>query len=173
MNVAVSGHYGAGSIDLAKDEEWSKFVSPVLWYFTNKKGADAFAAARAQYKTEVAQWPYAWINNPYFPLKAGRGRVSGRYSVRPLVKGDPFPDCRPSTIVLTAPVATAGPWENQGKGYFAYTSGIAANCDFSINDVRPGTYELHAFTNGVEGEYTHPTLITVTAGQTTGLGILR
>jgi rhamnogalacturonan endolyase len=172
MNVQVSGHYGAGSINLAKDEKWSKMISPTLWYFNNKPRDEAFLDARAQYKTERASWPYAWLNNPLYPRKDGRGKVIGKYTPRPL-DGEPYPDCRPSTIVLTAPVATNGLWEKQGKGYFAYTQNLPVGCNFVIDNVRPGTYELHAFTNGVEGEYTHPTLITVTAGQTTGLGILR
>ena len=64
----------------------------------------------------------------------------------------------------------AGSWIHNASGYQFFTDG-AEDGRFTIAKVRPGTYTLHAFADGVLGEYAQAN-ITVTAGKTLDLGKL-
>ena len=61
-------------------------------------------------------------------------------------------------------------WAHDAKFYEFWTDG-SANGRFTIPNVRPGTYTLHAFADGVLGEFA-ATNITVAAGQPLDLGKL-
>jgi rhamnogalacturonan endolyase len=61
-------------------------------------------------------------------------------------------------------------WEHDGN-YYQFWTGGSEDGKFTIADVRPGTYTLHAFADGVLGEYTNYN-ITVEAGKTLDLGKL-
>jgi rhamnogalacturonan endolyase len=59
-------------------------------------------------------------------------------------------------------------WEHDGNYYQFWTDGTDDG-KFTISNVRPGNYTLHAFADGVLGEFAQ-TSITVTAGQSLDLG---
>jgi len=59
-------------------------------------------------------------------------------------------------------------WAHDAKHYQFWNDG-SEDGKFTITDVRPGTYTLHAFADGVLGEFARAN-ITVTAGQTLDLG---
>jgi len=61
-------------------------------------------------------------------------------------------------------------WAHDAKFYEFWSDG-SANGKFTIPNVRPGTYTLHAFAEGVLGEFA-ATNITVAAGQSLDLGKL-
>jgi rhamnogalacturonan endolyase len=61
-------------------------------------------------------------------------------------------------------------WEHDGNYYQFWNDG-ADDGKFTISNVRPGTYTLHAFADGVLGEYTNFN-VTVAARQTLDLGKL-
>ncbi len=61
-------------------------------------------------------------------------------------------------------------WQNDAKSYQFWVRGDA-NGNFSIPNVRPGTYTLHAFADGVLGEFAL-TNVVVGAGNSLGLGTL-
>jgi hypothetical protein len=61
-------------------------------------------------------------------------------------------------------------WPHDGNYYQFWTDG-SEDGKFTIANVRPGTYTLHAFADGVLGEFTNYN-ITVTAGKTLDLGKL-
>ncbi len=61
-------------------------------------------------------------------------------------------------------------WEHDAKHYQFWTDG-SEDGRFTITNVRPGTYELHAFADGVLGVYAKAD-ITVRAGETVNLGRL-
>lgn len=61
-------------------------------------------------------------------------------------------------------------WAHDAKNYQFWNDG-AEDGRFSIEDVRPGTYTLHAFADGVLGEFAR-TEVTVSAGKTVDLGQL-
>jgi hypothetical protein len=140
-------------------------------------------AGRArQAKKKKPQWPYDWVNGVDYPHKDQRGTVTGQ-----LVLNDPqaattkLPNL---TVGLAHPdytgnaggFARAGngnivTWAHDGNYYQFWTDG-ADDGKFTITNVRPGTYTLHAFADGVLGEFAQ-TNITVEAGKNAGPGQAR
>ncbi len=134
--------------------------------------------ALAQAKTEKAAWPYDWVNGLDYPHKEGRANVAGQ-----LVLNDPqaattkLPHL---TVGLAHPDYPGGSpragnngvvtWPHDGNYYQFWTDG---NDDgkFNITMVRPGKYTLHAYADGVLGEFAQ-TDITVEAGKNLDLGKL-
>jgi rhamnogalacturonan endolyase len=138
--------------------------------------------AVAKSKEVKAAWPYAWVAGMDYPHKDERGTVTGQ-----LVLNDPQAASKllPNLNVGLShanykgsgtgfegragngPVVT---WPHDGNYYQFWTEG-ASDGRFTIPDVRPGTYTLHAFANGVLGEYAKAD-ITVEAGKKIDLGKL-
>jgi rhamnogalacturonan endolyase len=138
--------------------------------------------AVAKSKSVKAAWPYSWVEGVDYPHKDGRATVSGQ-----LVLDDPqavkktLPHL---TVGLAHPNYTNGSggfqarsgngnivtWPHDGNYYQFWTEG-AADGRFTIPNVRPGKYTLHAFADGVLGEYAK-TNITVEAGKKIDLGKL-
>jgi len=131
-------------------------------------------------KKQKAQWPYDWVNGVDYPHKEQRGGVTGQ-----LVLNDP----QAATIGL--PHLTIGlthadytginsefvrrsgngnriTWAHDGNYYQFWNDG-SEDGKFTITNVRPGTYTLHAFADGVLGEFAQAS-ITVAAGKTLDLG---
>ena len=136
--------------------------------------------AVAKSKEVKAAWPYAWVEGVDYPHKAERGTVTGQ-----LVLDDPQAASKslPNLNVgLTYPnyQGNASPragngnivtWPHDGEHYQFWTEGTADG-RFTIANIRPGTYTLRAFANGVLGEYDRTAQVTVEAGKTVDLGKL-
>ena len=150
---------------------------PAVWHDNSLAlWEDAVAKSR-----EVkAAWPYNWVEGMDYPHKAERGTVTGQ-----LVLDDPEAASKslPNLNVgLTSPnyQGNASPragngdivtWPHDGEHYQFWTVG-SADGRFTIPNVRPGTYALRAFANGVLGEYDRTATVTVEAGKTLDLGKL-
>jgi rhamnogalacturonan endolyase len=139
-----------------------------------------FQDALAQAKIEKAQWPYEWVNGVDYPHKEQRGSVTGQ-----LVLNDPQ---AATTLLPHLTVGLAHPdytsnaggyvqrsgngnlitWDHDGNYYQFWTDG-SQDGRFTITNARPGTYTLHAFADGVLGEFARAA-VTVTAGQSLNLG---
>jgi rhamnogalacturonan endolyase len=148
---------------------------PPAW---QENGTALWRDALAQAKLEKAQWPYEWVNGVDYPHKAERGNVTGQ-----LVLNDPqaattkLPHL---TVGLAHPdypggSARAGDngivtWPHDANYYQFWTDGTDDG-KFTISNVRPGGYTLHAFADGVLGEFAQ-TGITVEAGKTLDLSKL-
>lgn len=141
--------------------------------------ADAlFADALAQAKVQRGRWPFDWVHDADYPHRNERGTVTGR-----LVLDDPQ---AATTLLPRLTVGLAHPdypggspraddhgivtWPHDGNYYQFWTDG-ADDGRFTIRNIRPGTYTLHAFANGVLGEFAR-TNVTVGPGQTVELGNL-
>jgi len=139
---------------------------------------DALAKAK---EVETA-WPFDWVNGVDYPHKSERGNVTGQVVLDdPQAATTKLPNL---TIGLAHPdYAGAGgafanrsgngnlvTWQHDGNYYEFWNQG-EENGKFKITNVRPGNYTLHAFADGVLGEYAKAD-ITVEAGKDIDLGKL-
>ena len=146
--------------------------------------------ATAQYQKENAKWPYGWVKGVDYTPLAERGNVTGRIELV-----DPFAPKGTSTrlpnltVVLAHPDFEApaggaaagapgfgrgnfgpGSWMHDARFYQFFNEG-SEDGRFSITKIRPGTYTLHAWADGVLGEFAK-TNVTVESGKTLDLGKL-
>jgi rhamnogalacturonan endolyase len=133
-------------------------------------------------KAVKAAWPYEWVSGVDYPHKDGRTTVTGQ-----LVLNDP------QAAKKTLPHLTIGlahpdylnpsggfqqragngsvvTWPHDGNYYQFWADGNEDG-HFTIANVRPGKYTLHAFADGVLGEFAKAD-ITVEAGKPLNLGKL-
>jgi rhamnogalacturonan endolyase len=141
-----------------------------------------FNDALQEAKTIKAQWPYEWVQGVDYPGKAGRATVTGRLALNdPQASSTRLPHL---WVGLTHPDFTGAggafaqrsgngnlvTWDHDAN-YYQFWSEGNEDGQFTIANVRPGTYTLHAFADGVLGEFAQ-TNITVTAGKPLDLGKL-
>jgi len=161
-------HYDGSVTSVVAGESWSKIYGPWLLYMNScPNGADdCWADAKAKVQAEQAAWPYSWLTTTsLYPPASSRGTVSGTFIVN-----DPL---KPSLTGAGAWVGVAQPdpggnWQYESKRY-QYWATADGSGNFSIPNVRPGTYVLSAYITGAVGEYSQAN-VTVTAGGTTALG---
>jgi rhamnogalacturonan endolyase len=192
------GHYDTGArCNIAAGEEWSKVVGPIFVYVnsldkpkpTTKAELDTLAAtagnptvppswaenqtalwqnALNQAKKETAKWPYDWVNGADYPHKDQRGTVTGQ-----IVLNDPQAASTklPHLLVgLTHPDSDRVIWIHDAAHYQFWNDGTEDG-KFTIAKIRPGNYTLHAFADGVLGDFAQAN-ITVEAGKSLDLGKL-
>jgi rhamnogalacturonan endolyase len=195
------GHYDTGArCNVAAGEEWNKVIGPIFVYVnsvdnpkpTTQAELDTLAAtagnptvpaswtdnanalyqdALAQAKKENAAWPYDWVSGVDYPHLNERGNVTGQ-----LVLNDPLAPATASknfphlTVGLTHPDEGGLQWIHDAKYYQFWNDG-GENGQFTITKVRPGNYTLHAFADGVLGDFAQAN-ITVEAGKNVDLGKL-
>ena len=138
--------------------------------------------AMAKAKEVEAAWPFDWVNGVDYPHKSERGNVTGQVVLDdPQAATTKLPNL---TIGLAHPdyTGTGGSfaqrsgngklvtWQHDGNYYEFWNQGNEDGT-FKITNVRPGKYTLHAFADGVLGEYAQ-TDITVEAGKDIDLGKL-
>jgi rhamnogalacturonan endolyase len=180
LNYWRSSHYGGAEVSVAAGEHWTKVIGPFFLYVNSADKPQAmYDDARAQQKREAAKWPYAWVAGVDYPPAAERAVVKGRFVLNdPLAPAAKLSHLR---VGLTAPAyespgaagATAGrtvDWQIDAKHYQFWARG-GDNGRFEIQKVRAGKYTLHAFADGVLGEFMK-TDITVAPGKTLDLGRL-
>jgi rhamnogalacturonan endolyase len=131
-------------------------VIPAAW----TANANAlFNDALNQAKSTEALWPLPWVQGADYPLKAGRATVSGKIVLNdPQAASAKLPHLN---VGLTHPDFN-GPggafaqrsgngnlvtWDHDANYYQFWTVG-SEDGTFSIPNVRPGTYTLHALPTG-------------------------
>ncbi|HVX83299.1 MAG TPA: polysaccharide lyase family protein [Phycisphaerae bacterium] len=134
---------------------------PETW---KQNGTALFEDALARAKTERAAWPYNWVNGVDYPHKDGRVTVTGQLvlndpqakntSLPNLTVGLAHPDYQgPDTqFARRAGNGTTVTWPHDGVYYQFWNQGHDDG-RFEIPNVRPGHYTLHAFADGVLGEF--------------------
>lgn len=179
LNYWRGSHYGSTSCTIAAGEAWTKVVGPFLIYCNAGRDPEAmWKDALARAAAESAAWPYPWVAGVDYPHQDERGTVRGQ-----LVLTDPqAPTAKLEKLLvgLAAPDYTApgarrfGPrtvdWQLDAKFYQFWTRGDRDG-RFTIPNVRPGRYTLHAIANGVLGEFARAD-VAVAAGSTLDLGRL-
>lgn len=183
LNYWRSSHYGGGSVDVAQGEHWTKVIGPFLIYVNSGTDPEAmFADANAQVAREAKNWPYEWVAGVDYPRKNERSNVKGQLVPNdPIVKNVKLSNVRvglahPAYTVTTGRAAAQNSpseidWQVDSKHYSFWTRG---NDDgsFEIPAVRPGKYTLHAFADGVLGEYSKADITIASDGKPVDLGKL-
>ena len=144
-------HYGGSILPLAEGESWSKVVGPILVYVAEGSDPNAlYFSALSQALKEAASWPYEWVQGVDYPHRKERGVVSGQL----VLKDDQAATTKFSNLLvgLAYPDSDRMTWQNDAKHYQFWKSG-KADGTFTILNVRPGDYELHAIADGVFGEF--------------------
>jgi rhamnogalacturonan endolyase len=194
------GHYDTGArCNIAAGEKWNKVIGPIFVYVnsldnpipTTQAELGTLAAtagnptipaswtanqtalyrdALAQAKKEEAKWPYDWVNGVDYPHKDRRTSVTGQ-----LVLDDPLaPAVSTALHHLTVGLVHADEngvsWIHNAKYYQFWTDG-GDDGKFTINNVRPGYYNLRAFADGVLGDYVQANIL-VDLGKPLDLGKL-
>ena len=178
LNMWHGSHYGGTALTLGQDEKWSKVIGPFGVHF-NQGGspADLLKSAYQQAFVERAAWPYAWVRHPDYPPPSARGGLSGKFLID---EARSTPSSGGALWVgLTAPDYASTDrwapgvigWQRDGKCY-QYWVKAQPDGAFSLTGVRPGTYVMHAFADGVLGEFVRPN-VSLEAGSVKPVGEIR
>lgn len=164
LNYWRSSHYGGAAVEVAQGEHWTKVIGPFMLYVNSGANPQAmFDDAKAQQKKQAAAWPYDWVAGVDYPRAAQRATVRGQLALTdPLAPGGAkMSNVR---VGLTAPawttlqppgstgVARVIDWQQDAKHYQFWTR-ATDDGRFELPAVRPGTYTLRAFADGVLGEF--------------------
>ncbi|KFK30409.1 hypothetical protein AALP_AA7G257200 [Arabis alpina] len=151
ITTFISGHYVGQDMEThyRTGEAWKKVLGPVFIYLnsdsTNNNPTDLlWEDAKQQTKEEVKAWPYDFVASSDYPSRKERGIVTGRLLINDRV----FTPGK-SAYVGLAPPGLAGSWQINF---------------FTINNVRPGTYNLYGFVSGFIGDFRYQNHVDVAAG---------
>lgn len=125
LNMLKGSHYGAGDVNIPK----GKLYGPWLVYINNGDISDVKSRASA----EEEAWPYKWLINPDYPLS--RTKVSGTLKIT---------DGRSAEGAMIVFAKPGGEFYTQGEDYIFYSK-ADSNGNFSIPNIRPGSYTLYAY----------------------------
>lgn len=140
--------------------DWQKTDGPFLLYTNEGQDINSmWSNAKQKAQTEIASWPYQWMQQPGYPLQ--RGTVTGTL----LLAGKPAANTH---IILAAP---GYDWQAQTSGYI-YAVKTDNKGYFTIPHVRAGSYTLYAYGSNQTTAYSKAG-ITVTANNTTTTGTLQ
>ncbi|WP_114781216.1 polysaccharide lyase family protein [Botryobacter ruber] len=171
LNHWHDSHYGGQPLNFKEDEEWEKFIGPFFLYCNAGPTHDEmWKDALAQAGTQRNRWPYTWVKAKAYPQKQERGVVSGQIEIQ-----DPYvADVKFKNMWVGLAVAETSSkevnWQYEGKAYQFWVQADEQG-NFSIPNIRPGTYNLYAFAAGVLGEF-KKTGITISPASTVNLGKL-
>jgi rhamnogalacturonan endolyase len=128
LNMLSASHFGTPSVAIPN----GKIYGPWLVYFNNGSISDA----QSQAGVEDTAWPYNWLSNAHYPLS--RTTVTGTLHL-----ADGLPAAG-ATVALAKP---GGDLYAQGADYIFSTQADSSG-NFSIPNVRAGTYSLYAYASG-------------------------
>ena len=163
-------HYGATGLTADTLTSWNKVYGPYLLLITDQSTGDQnWAAAKERLTQEKSQWPYAWVkDSAAYPPASLRGSVQGKFVISDALK--PGYTGSGAWVGLTSLADGATNFQYECKDY-QYWVKSDSNGNFSIPNIRPGTYSFFAYVDGAVGEYRQDNVV-VTAGGTTSLGTL-
>ncbi len=170
IHICMNGvHYNSQGFQVLQGEEWSKIYGPYLIYANQNSTATAnWDDAKARAAKDDLEWPFSWLTNtPEYPLAAGRGNIIGNFAIKDNFK--PTVTGKNAWIGVTKLSSDSqGQWQFEEENY-QYWVKTDASGNFDIKNVRPGTYTLFAYSDGVTDEFSMAN-VTVTAGGTNNLG---
>lgn len=138
LQMFQSQHFGAGTGYLHEGQQ--KMYGPALVYFNNGIREDMISDARQQTTKELAAWPWQWMQHEAFEVQ--RGSVSGKITLN-----KDF-----NTTRLQVVLAEPGNAPSRQGGGYQFWSETDEKGNFTIENVRPGSYALYAY--ALNGEAT-------------------
>jgi rhamnogalacturonan endolyase len=127
--------------DEAISDDWVKLQGPFLLYVNTGNSTDAiWKDAKQQATSERSQWPYQWMQNEYYPLQRSTARGRIVLNKKPVQAG---------VHVILADGSRD--WQAQSRGYI-YSGLTNEKGEFSIPNIRTGTYTLYAYGNNQTDE---------------------
>ncbi|XP_055834995.1 uncharacterized protein LOC129903461 isoform X1 [Solanum dulcamara] len=185
LAMFVSTHYGGQDfvIQFGSGEQWKKVFGPVFIYLNSVADKNDTLSlwddAKERMHKEVDCWPYSFASSEDFPKADQRGAIRGR-----LVVNDSFVEfcigkrciskeylSAKGAFVGLAPPGDAGSFQRECKGYQFWTNSDDEGY-FSIQNVRPGDYNLYAWVPGFIGDYKDEKFIAITAASDVDIGEL-
>ncbi|MCD6361140.1 MAG: carboxypeptidase regulatory-like domain-containing protein [Armatimonadetes bacterium] len=160
MQVEVmNGHYMGPETRVALDGDWAMVYGP--WLYLVNQGEtlqELWEDAVARARDEAAEWPYEWcgeaLGEDLYPLT--RGDVAGRIVDH---AGAPASG---AWVILGGPEPN---WQSQASGY-RFWARTDDDGRFAIEKVRPGTYTMWAWQEGIPAE-ARVDGVSIAAGETT------
>lgn len=129
LNYMTGSHFGTP--DLIAPPGWSKLYGPWFVYLNSGSQEKMLRDVEGVSKKNKNSWPYAWMNDERYQKE--RGEVAGH------VKG-----LENAVIILTS-----GEEQNDEQTLgFSYQAHTDKDGYFSINNIRPGTYQVDVYDNG-------------------------
>ncbi|WP_410811667.1 polysaccharide lyase family protein [Micromonospora sp. 067-2] len=154
-----TSHYGTPDLEPAKG--WQKAYGPFYLHVNEASGTDPranvaamWADAKVAASREQAKWPYRWVSDPLYAANA-RSTVTGKLAIA----GGASPNG--AWVVLSTTGAdrqyqgvtlSGDDWQYRTLDY-VYSARADSSGTFRVPGVRPGTYTVTAFVDGVLGEY--------------------
>ena len=170
IHICMNGvHYNSKGFQILQGEDWSKIYGPYLIFANQKSTATAnWDDAKARAAKDDMEWPFSWLTNtPEYPLAAGRGNITGNFSIKDNFK--PTVTGKNAWIGVTKlSDDSTGKWQFEEENY-QYWVKTDASGNFDIKNIRPGTYTLFAYSDGATDEFSMAN-VTVTASGTNNLG---
>ncbi|PWA36453.1 Carbohydrate-binding-like fold [Artemisia annua] len=174
--VFVGAHYAGDDLipKFGQGEPWKKVFGPVFIYLNTVAGEEdpltLWDDAKRQMMVEVSSWPYSFPSSEDFPKSNQRGNVYGKLLVHDRFVHDHDMPTNGAYVGLATP-GEAGSWQRECKDYQFWTE-TCENGDFSIKNIRTGTYNLYAWVPGFLGDYRNEVAITITPGCNINVGTL-
>ncbi|XP_051124615.1 uncharacterized protein LOC127246974 [Andrographis paniculata] len=176
LAVFLSAHYAGDDLvpKFGQGEPWKKVFGPVFMYvnsvMTGQDPLTLWDDAKRQMLVEVQSWPYTFPVSEDFLTADQRGNVSGKLLISDrYVSNDSFP--ANGAYVGLAPPGGIGSWQRECKDYQFWTRTDDLG-HFSINNIRPGNYNLYAWVPGFIGDYRNEAAISITPGSQIDIGNL-
>ncbi|CAF2248977.1 unnamed protein product [Brassica napus] len=165
LTTFISQHYVGPDMETRykTGEAWKKVLGPVFIYLNSDSTRNnlqhlLWEDAKRQTEQEVEAWPYGFVASSDFPTRQERGTITGRLFVN-----DRFLAPAGYAYIGLAPPGEAGSWQTNTKGYQFWTQTNETGY-FTIDNVRPGTYNLYGWVHGFIGDFKYQNLVNVAAG---------
>jgi rhamnogalacturonan endolyase len=144
----------------------------MLYVNSGAESQAIYKDARDQAAAQQKKWPFDWVSGVDYPTSKERVTVKGQFALNdPQAKSTQMKNMM---VGLTAPAYAGGfggrmvGWQQDAKNYQFWVPG-KDDGSFEIPNVRPGKYELHAWSEAEMEEFVKAD-ITVEAGKPLDLG---
>ena len=137
LNYLTSAHFGTSVFDIPAD--WQKMYGP--WYLYINEGAsdeEVVFDARHRAALEQKKWPYHWVKESEQLYPKQRGIVKGQ------LKLSDGRNAGGAQVILAKPGADIV----HERGSYMFYGDADGQGNFTLDKVRPGTYELTAYMQG-------------------------